>query len=94
LPFNTGGGFGVNNGLTMNANVGYGMFVKQDRFLITPYFEYSQSSKDNTSMLLGAELKQLIMSSSLVDMNFTLGRTDSGIGSEGNQLEINATIQF
>ena len=94
LPFNTGGGFGVNNGLTMNANVGYGMFVKQDRFLLTPYFEYSQSSKDNTSMLLGAELKQLIMSSSLVDMNFTLGRTDSGFGSEGNQLEINATIQF
>lgn len=94
MPFNTGGGFGVNNGLTMNANVGYGMFVQQDRFLLTPYFEYSQSSKDNTSMLLGAELKQLIMSSSLVDMNFTLGRTDSGFGSEGNQLEINATIQF
>ena len=94
LPFSTGGGIGVNNGLTMNANVGYGMFVHQDRFLLTPYFEYSQSSKDNTSMLLGAELKQLIMSSSLVDMNFTLGRTDSGFGSEGNQLEINATIQF
>ncbi|MXW53726.1 MAG: hypothetical protein F4Z66_07040 [Gammaproteobacteria bacterium] len=94
MPFNTGGGLGVNNGLTMNANVGYGMFVNHDRFLLTPYFEYSQSSKDNTSMLLGAELKQLIMSSSLVDMNFTLGRTDSGFGSEGNQLEINATIQF
>ncbi len=94
MPFNTGGGFGVNNGLTMNANVGYGMFVNHDRFLLTPYFEYSQSSKDNTSMLLGAELKQLIMSSSLVDMNFTLGRADSGFGSEGNQLEINATIQF
>ena len=94
LPFSTAGGFGVNNGLTMNANVGYGMFVHQDRFLLTPYFEYSQSSKENTSMLLGAELKQLIMSSSLVDMNFTLGRADSGYGSEGNQLEINATIQF
>ena len=94
LPIQTGGGLGLKNGLTLNANVGYGMFIHHDRFLLTPYFEYSEGSKDNTSMLLGAELKQLIMASSLVDMNFTLGTTDSGFGSEGNQLEINATIQF
>lgn len=94
MPLPTDGSLGMQNGLAMNASLGYGMFVGYDRFLLTPYFQYSQGTEDSTSMLLGAELKQLIMSSSMLDMNFMLGRRDSASGSEGNQLEINATIQF
>ena len=92
LPFNTG--FRSHNGFAMNANIGYGFLINRDRHVLTPYLEYGEDGARNRSILLGTEVKQLIMSSSLFDMNVTVGRVGSTSDSDNNQLEINATLLF
>lgn len=91
LPFNTG--FGSQNGFAMNANIGYGFLINRDRHLMKPYLEYGEGAS-NQSILLGTEVKQLIMSSSMFDMNVMVGRVGSMSDSDNNLLEINATLQF
>lgn len=91
LPFSTG--FGSQNGFAMNANIGYGFLINRDRHLMKPYLEYGEGAS-NQSLLLGTEVKQLIMSSSVFDMNVMVGRVGSMSDSDNNQFEINATLQF
>ena len=91
LPFNTG--FGSQNGFAMNANIGYGFLINRDRHLMKPYLEYGEGAS-NQSILLGTEVKQLIVSSSVIDMNVMVGRVGSMSDSDNNLLEINATLQF
>ncbi len=86
--------FDMKDGFSVNANVGYGFVVDQDRYLLKPYLEYGEDASDNTSMLLGAELQQLIVSSQVVDMNLMFGRMNTRENINEDQFEFNATLRF
>ena len=89
-----GNSLGVANGNSLNANLAYSMYIDRDRYMLTPYLQYVKDEYNNQSMLLGTSLKQLIMSSALVDMELRFGRTKTEFDEAGNQLEVNARLLF
>ena len=82
------------SGRTLDTRLGYGLFVGGDRFMVTPYVDYRTDSTDSQAMLLGAELKQLIQTSSDVSMRFELGRTSSSYERPSNQVGFTAELRF
>ena len=61
-----------------------------DTFMVTPYVVYRADSTDSQAMLLGAELKQLIQTSSDVSMRFEPGRRSQ----PSNQVGFTAELRF
>ena len=75
------------------ARVGYGLFVANDDFLITPYVDYDQGGLSSTKMLVGTK----VSSSRFQALNLELavgGEEERMTGSRGAVAGIEATLSF
>ena len=82
------------NGRAVEARLGYGIPIVNDRYLLTPFLDYRTDDSELESMSLGASLTQLIVEASEFDMTFEIGRLDDGIEQPSNQFGLTAEMSF
>lgn len=92
LPF--GGGVGFSQGMTFNTNISYGFPINHDQHMIKPYIEFGENAQKLRSILFGAQLKPLILDTSLFNLNFVLGRVDESPDKRKSHLGVNALLKF
>ena len=80
-------------GMALNTNMSYGFYALNDTHLVRPYLEYTRNQFDSHSFLLGAEIKQLITSASIFDMDLVFGKLMVSSNSQ-NTFGLNARLQF
>ena len=82
------------DGRAVEARLGYGIPVLDDRYLLTPYLDYRTDDTEFQTMSIGASLTQLIYDTSELDMTFEFGRLDDGVERPSNQIGLTAEMSF
>lgn len=81
------------DGMDLTTSLSYGWYINQDRHLFRPYVEYVSSHNDAQSILFGAEITQLIMSSAIFDMDIIFGKFNETFRQESS-FGLNARLRF
>ena len=92
LPFGTG--LGLSQGMTFNTNISYGFPINRDQHMFKPYIEFSENAQRLRSILLGAQLKPLVIDTSSLNLNFVLGQVDESPEKRKSHLGVNALLKF
>lgn len=92
LPF--GAGLGLSQGMTFNTNISYGFPINRDQHMFKPYIEFSENAQRLRSILLGAQLKPLVIDTSSLNLNFVLGQVDESPEKRKSHLGVNALLKF
>lgn len=86
--------FGLNDGLSMTSSMRYGIFLNQEKFMLTPFVDYKTSNDGvGKSILFGTELTQLFESSRTFGLRMLVGQ-DTAITDSEPQLSIEALLRF
>ena len=89
-----GNGLGVSQGMTYNTNITYGFHINRDQHMFKPFVEFGENSLDLRSIVFGAELKPLVMDSTMFNLNIILGRVDQLSKESNSHLGVNALLKF
>ena len=92
LPY--GNGLGLSQGMTFNTNIAYGFHINGDQHMFKPFIEFGENAQDLQTFVLGAELKPILMNSSMFNMNFILGRVDESSDKRKSHVGVNALLKF
>ena len=86
--------FGLNDGLSMTSSMRYGIFLNQEKFMLTPFVDYKTANDGvGKSILFGTELTQLFESSHTFGLRMLVGQ-DTAITDSQPQLSIEALLRF
>ena len=86
--------FGLNDGLSMTSSMRYGIFLNQEKFMLTPFVDYKTANDGvGKSILFGTELTQLFESSRTFGLRMLVGQ-DTAITDSQPQLSIEALLRF
>ena len=86
--------FGLNDGLSMTSSMRYGIFLNQEKFMLTPFVDYKTANDGvGRSILFGTELTQLFESSRTFGLRMLVGQ-DTAITDSQPQLSIEALLRF
>ena len=88
-------GFG-NSGAdkSIDTQIGYGIMVANEQYLLTPFVDYGVSDSDRRELLIGASLRQLAQNDAMLDINLALGRVEERTGARSGKIGLNATLRF
>ena len=88
-------GFG-NSGAnkSIDTQIGYGMLVANEQYLLTPFVDLGVSDSDRREMLLGITLQQMVEGTTSLDVNLALGRVEEHTGASSGKIGLNATLRF
>ena len=79
---------------SIDTQIGYGMLVASEQFLLTPFVDLGISDSDRREMLLGVTLQQLVEGTTSLDVNLALGRVEEHTGASSGKIGLNATLRF
>ncbi|MYD43206.1 MAG: autotransporter outer membrane beta-barrel domain-containing protein [Gammaproteobacteria bacterium] len=79
---------------SIDTQIGYGMLVAQENYLLTPFVDFAVSDGDRREMLFGASLRQLAQGNANLDINLALGRVEERTGATSGKVGLNATLRF
>jgi len=86
--------FGLNDGLSVTSSMRYGIFLNQEKFMLTPFVDYKTANDGvGKSILFGTELTQLFESSRTFGLRMLVGQ-DTAITDSQPQLSIEALLRF
>lgn len=89
-----GNAFGTGNGLTMTSKLGYGFSLNHDTYMLTPYVDVQDTGNYGRSVMLGAELKQLIIGQRTMNMRMFFNASDESVDQVAPKLGIQALFKF
>lgn len=88
-------GFGnFGSSASVDTQIGYGMFVANERYLLTPFVDVGVSDDDRRQLLVGANLRQLVTGNANLDVKLALGRVEERTGASSGKVGLNATLRF
>ena len=94
-PYGVLTGFGnVGANKSIDTQVGYGMLVANEQYLLTPFVDYGVGDGDRRELLLGASLRQLVQGNANLDINLALGRVEERTGASSGKIGLNANLRF
>ena len=79
---------------SIDTQIGYGMLVANEQFLLTPFVDLGVSDSDRREMLFGLTLQQMVDGNSSLDVNLALGRVEERTGASSGKIGLNATLRF
>ncbi len=79
---------------SIDTQIGYGMLVANEQFLLTPFVDLGISDSDRRETLLGITLQQLVEGTTSLDVNLALGRVEERTGASSGKIGLNATLRF
>ena len=79
---------------SIDTQIGYGMLVASEQFLLTPFVDLGVSDSDRREMLLGVTLQQLVEGTTSLDVNLALGRVEERTGASSGKIGLNAVLRF
>ncbi|MCY4093565.1 MAG: hypothetical protein OXG05_00405 [Gammaproteobacteria bacterium] len=79
---------------SIDAQIGYGMLVANEQYLLTPFVDFGVTDGDRREMLLGASLRQLAQGNAILDINLALGRVEERTGASSGKIGLNANLRF
>ena len=79
---------------SIDTQIGYGMLVANEQYLLTPFVDYGVSDSDRRELLLGVTLQQLVEGSATLDVNLALGRVEERTGASSGKIGLNAILRF
>ncbi|MCY4128194.1 MAG: hypothetical protein OXG15_03000 [Gammaproteobacteria bacterium] len=83
-PLRNPGQAATSGGMKLDSQVGYGVLIADERFLLTPFIQHVQYSTEQRQSQIGAQLRQFVISKASISSRFTFGRMNT----LGNQDEI------
>ena len=79
---------------SIDTQIGYGMLVASEQYLLTPFVDLGISDSDRREMLLGITLQQMVEGTTSLDVNLALGRVEEHTGASSGKIGLNATLRF
>lgn len=79
---------------SIDTQIGYGMLVANEQYLLTPFVDLGVSDGDRREMLLGVTLQQLVEGNTSLDVNLALGRVEEHTGVSSGKIGLNAALRF
>ena len=79
---------------SIDTQIGYGMLVANEQFLLTPFVDLGISDSDRRETLLGITLQQLVEGTTILDVNLALGRVEERTGASSGKIGLNASLRF
>ena len=79
---------------SIDTQIGYGMLVANEQFLLTPFVDLGISDSDRRETLLGITLQQMVEGTTSLDVNLALGRVEERTGASSGKIGLNATLRF
>ena len=77
---------------SVDAQMGYGFKVVNDRYMLTPFLDLGSAGASYQETLLGARLHQV--NNSPFEMEFSAGRVDHGLSESDVQVSVRGTMRF
>ena len=94
-PYGALTGFGnVGANQSIDTQIGYGMLVANEQYLLTPFVDYGVGDGDRRELLLGASLRQLVQGNANLDIHLALGRVEERTGASSGKIGLNANLRF
>ena len=78
----------------IDAQLAYGLFVSNDRYLLTPYVDVRVSDNKYREWILGSDLRKNSRDKFNLDANLALSLVEMGIGENEHKLGFNVTMTF
>ena len=72
-PWNTGIS-ATDRGLKLDTQVGYGILIAEESFLLTPFIQHAQYGPEQHQSQVGAQLRQFVISKASISSRFAVGR--------------------
>ena len=82
------------NGLSFDAQVGYGMTVAQEQFLLRPFVSVSKSEFDSRQVQIGTQMSQTIQKRASLTLGFSVGRIESPNAEGTESARLSARLAF
>ena len=79
---------------SIDTQIGYGMLVRNEQYLLTPFVDLGVSDSDRREMLLGITLQQMVEGTTSLDVNLALGRVEERTGASSGKIGLNAVLRF
>ena len=79
---------------SINAQIGYGMLVGNERYLLTPFLDLRVSDRHRRETLIGASLQQMNQNDTALDIDLVVGDVRENLGTMSSKVGLNATLQF
>ena len=80
--------------MSIDSRLGYGLFVSQDRFLLTPFVSVNQGEFDSRQIQIGARLTQLATSRAQLNVGFSFGQQSLGDSQRNESVSWTARLRF
>ncbi len=88
---------GVANGgaqASLETQVGYGLLVARERYLLTPFVDVRMSDGTRRELLVGASVRPWVRQAKDLDVRLAAGRVDERTGVSHSQVGLHATMRF
>lgn len=86
--------YGATNGFTLNSKLAYGFELNHGKFLLTPYVDVQDTGMYGKSVMIGSELKQLIVGPRTLNMKMFFNASDDSVDQIAPKLGIHALYKF
>ena len=96
LSGSSAGGYHMSSsaGQSIDSQLGYGILVDRDRYLLTTYINYRTDSFGTTAMVYGAEFRPGVGVTSALEMRLEVGQVTDQNQRKDNQLGLTAQMRF
>ena len=75
-PLRNAGSAASYGGMKLDTQVGYGVLIADERFLLTPFIQHAQYGTEHRQSQIGVQLRQFLMSKGSISSRFAVGRTN------------------
>ncbi len=79
---------------SLETQVGYGLLVARERYLLTPFVDVRMSDGTRRELLVGASVRPWVRQAKDLDVRLAAGRVDERPGVSHSQVGLHATMRF
>ena len=79
---------------SIDSQIGYGVLVANEQFLLMPFIDVGISDSDRREALVGMTLQKLVKGTTSLDVNLALGRVEQRDGDSSDEIGLNAILRF
>ncbi len=79
---------------SLETQVGYGLLVARERYLLTPFVDVRMSDGTRRELLVGASVRPWVRQATDLDIRLAAGRVDERPGVSHSQVGLHATMRF
>ncbi len=79
---------------SLETQVGYGLLVARERYLLTPFVDVRMSDGTRRELLVGASVRPWVRQAKELDVRLAAGRVDESPGVSHSQVGLHATMRF